>query len=183
HAGLFAMTRSPPAFNPQRIPSTRPSFRRQYFALYRRLFAPCLHFQALCRPLPCRRLPSFCPSHVRHCPECDPCSLRPHLCFVVGILAKRPSPSSRSHPCSYGSSRHACRNLALAARGYNEQLQLCSYCLEPVVLLFGFGEQFRFYAFASFSQAAMLAYLQFSPPPADILMQKGEFPIVCDFCM
>jgi hypothetical protein len=57
------------------------------------------------------------------------------------------------------------------------------YCLEPVVLLLGFGEQFRFCGFASFSQAAMLAYLQLSPPLADVLIQNGEFPIVCDFCM
>jgi hypothetical protein len=55
--------------------------------------------------------------------------------------------------------------------------------LEPVVLLFGFGEQFRFCGFASFSQAAMLAYLQFNPPLADVLIQNGEDPMVCDFCM
>jgi hypothetical protein len=29
----------------------------------------------------------------------------------------------------------------------------------------------------------MLAYLQLSAPLADVLMQNGEFPIVCDFCM
>ncbi len=57
------------------------------------------------------------------------------------------------------------------------------YCFDPVVLLFGFGEQFRFCGFASFSQAAMLAYLQFNAPLADVLMQNGELPIVCDFCM
>jgi hypothetical protein len=57
------------------------------------------------------------------------------------------------------------------------------YCLEPVVLLFGFGEQLRFCGFASFSQAAMLAYLQLSPPLAEMLMQKGELPTVDDFCM
>ena len=57
------------------------------------------------------------------------------------------------------------------------------YCLEPVVLLFGFGEQLRFCGFASFSQAAMLAYLQFSPPPPDMLMQNAEFPTVWAFCM
>lgn len=51
------------------------------------------------------------------------------------------------------------------------------------MLLFGFGEQFRFCGFASFSQAAKLAYLQLSPPLADVLMQNGEFPIVWDFCM
>ena len=62
-------------------------------------------------------------------------------------------------------------------------LVLTRYCLEPVVLLFGFGEQFRFCGFASFSQAAMLAYLQFNAPLADVLMQNGEVPIVWDFCM
>ena len=62
-------------------------------------------------------------------------------------------------------------------------LVLTRYCLEPVVLLFGFGEQFRFCGFASFSQAAMLAYLQFNPPLADVLIQNGDDPIVCDFCM
>ena len=50
------------------------------------------------------------------------------------------------------------------------------------MLLFGFGEQLRFCGFASFSQAAMLAYLQLSPPLAEMLMQKGELPTVCDFC-
>lgn len=58
-----------------------------------------------------------------------------------------------------------------------------SVYLAPVVLLLGFGEQFRFCGFASFSQAAKLAYLQFKPPLADILIQNGEFPVVCDFCM
>ena len=58
---------------------------------------------------------------------------------------------------------------------------LKNYCREPVVLLFGFGEQLRFCGFASFSHAAMVAYLQLSPP--DMLMQNGELPIVCDFCM
>jgi hypothetical protein len=48
-----------------------------------------------------------------------------------------------------------------------------------VVLFFGFGEQFRFCGLASFSQAAMLAYLQFSPPLADVLMQNAAFPMVC----
>jgi hypothetical protein len=62
-------------------------------------------------------------------------------------------------------------------------LVLWRYCFEPVVLLFGFGEQFRFCGFASFSHAAMLAYLQFNEPLADVLMQNGELPIVCDFCM
>ena len=57
------------------------------------------------------------------------------------------------------------------------------YCFEPVVALFGFGEQFRFWGFASFSQAAKLVYLQLRPPPADILMQNGEFPTVWDLCM
>jgi hypothetical protein len=57
------------------------------------------------------------------------------------------------------------------------------YCFEPVVLLFGFGEQFRFCGFASFSQAAMLAYLQFNAPLADVFIQNGELPIVWDFCM
>ncbi len=66
------------------------------------------------------------------------------------------------------------------ARGH---LRTNTYCFEPVVLLFGLGEQLRFCGFASFSQAAMLAYLQLSPPLADILMQNGEFPTVCDFCM
>jgi hypothetical protein len=60
---------------------------------------------------------------------------------------------------------------------------LKNYCREPVVLLFGFGKQLRFCGFASFSHAAMLAYLQLSPPLADMLMQNGELPIVCDFCM
>ena len=46
------------------------------------------------------------------------------------------------------------------------------------MLLFGFGEQFRFWGFASFSHAAKLEYLQFSPPLADELMQNGELPIV-----
>lgn len=58
-----------------------------------------------------------------------------------------------------------------------------NYCLEPVVLLFGFGEQLRFCGFASFSQAAMLAYLQFMPPPPDMLMQNAEFPTVWAFCI
>jgi hypothetical protein len=62
-------------------------------------------------------------------------------------------------------------------------LVLWRYCFEPVVLLFGFGEQFRFCGFASFSHAAMLAYLQFNEPLADVLIQNGELPIVCDFCM
>jgi len=60
---------------------------------------------------------------------------------------------------------------------------LNDYCFEPVVLFFGFGEQLRFCCFASFSQAAMLAYLQLRPPLADMLMQKGELPTVCDFCI
>jgi hypothetical protein len=60
---------------------------------------------------------------------------------------------------------------------------VANYCREPVVLLFGFGEQLRFCGFASFSHAAMLAYLQLSPPLADMLMQNGELPTVCDFCM
>jgi len=51
------------------------------------------------------------------------------------------------------------------------------------VLLFGFGEQFRFCGFASFSQAAKLEYLQFSAPLADVVMQNGEFPVICDFCI
>jgi hypothetical protein len=59
--------------------------------------------------------------------------------------------------------------------------RLQAYCLEPVVLLFGFGEQFRFCGFASFSQAAMLVYLQFRPPLAEVLMQNGEFPMVWAF--
>jgi len=62
-------------------------------------------------------------------------------------------------------------------------MQLHTYCLDPVVPLFGFGEQFRFCGFASFSQAAMLAYLQLSPPLADVLMQNGEFPIVWELCI
>ena len=52
-----------------------------------------------------------------------------------------------------------------------------------MVLLFGFGEQFRFCGFASFSHADMLAYLQFKPPLADMLMQNGEVPTICCFCM
>ena len=59
---------------------------------------------------------------------------------------------------------------------------LKSYCREPVVLLFGFGEQLRFCGFASFSHAAMLVYLQLRPPLEDMLMQNGELPTVCD-CM
>jgi len=51
------------------------------------------------------------------------------------------------------------------------------------VLLLGLGEQFRFCGFASFSHAAMLAYLQLSVPLAEVPMQNGELPIVCDFCM
>lgn len=51
------------------------------------------------------------------------------------------------------------------------------------MLLFGLDEQLRLCGFASFSQAAMLAYLQLRPPLADVVMQKGEVPIVCDFCM
>ena len=51
------------------------------------------------------------------------------------------------------------------------------------MLLFGFGEQFRFCGFASVSQAAMLVYLQFNAPLADVLIQNGEVPIVCGFCM
>jgi hypothetical protein len=46
--------------------------------------------------------------------------------------------------------------------------------------LFGFGEQLRFWGFASFSHAAMLMYLQLRPPLEDMLMQNGEFPTVCD---
>ena len=49
--------------------------------------------------------------------------------------------------------------------------------------LFGFGEQFRFWGFASFSHAAKLEYLQFSPPLADELMQNGELPIVWGFML
>ena len=41
------------------------------------------------------------------------------------------------------------------------------------------GEQFRFCGLASFSQAARLAYLQFSEPFAEVAMQNGELPIVC----
>ena len=47
------------------------------------------------------------------------------------------------------------------------------------MLFFGFGEQFRFWGLASFSQAAMLAYLQLSGPLADVLIQNAAFPIVC----
>jgi len=56
---------------------------------------------------------------------------------------------------------------------------LKNYCREPVVLLFGFGEQLRFCGFASFSHAAMLAYLQLRPPLEDMLIQNGELPTVC----
>jgi hypothetical protein len=51
------------------------------------------------------------------------------------------------------------------------------------VLFFGFGEQFRFCGLASFSQAAMLAYLQLRAPLADVLMQNAALPIVCGACM
>jgi hypothetical protein len=70
----------------------------------------------------------------------------------------------------------------VTARGRATQ-QLRYYCFEPVVLLFGFGEQFRFCGFASFSQAAKLAYLQLRPPLADVLMQNAALPMVCCFCM
>jgi hypothetical protein len=60
---------------------------------------------------------------------------------------------------------------------------LKSYCREPVVLLFGFGEQLRFCGFASFSHAAMLVYLQLRPPLEDMLMQNGELPTVCDWVL
>ena len=36
---------------------------------------------------------------------------------------------------------------------------------------------------ASFSQAAMLAYLQLRGPPGDVAMQNAAFPVVCGFCM
>jgi len=57
------------------------------------------------------------------------------------------------------------------------------YCFEPVVLFLGFGEQFRFWGLASFSQAARLAYLQLSGPPGDVAMQNAAFPVVCGACM
>jgi hypothetical protein len=77
-----------------------------------------------------------------------------------------------------------CRSPAPTLSGAGPSaLALTRHCFDPVVLLFGLGEQFRFCGFASFSQAAMLAYLQFSAPLADVLMQNGELPIVCDFCM
>lgn len=44
--------------------------------------------------------------------------------------------------------------------------------------MFGLGEQFRFCGLASFSQAAMLAYLQLRAPFADVLMQKAAMPMV-----
>ena len=72
---------------------------------------------------------------------------------------------------------------APTTRRGDSALILTRYYFEPVVPLFGFGEQFRFCGFASFSHAAMLAYLQFNAPLADVLMQNGELPIVCDFCM
>jgi hypothetical protein len=55
--------------------------------------------------------------------------------------------------------------------------------LDPVVLFFGLGEQFKFCGLASFSQAAKLAYLQLSAPLADVLMQNAALPIVCGPCM
>lgn len=71
-----------------------------------------------------------------------------------------------------------CQNPALVCQRGARIIALATYCLEPVVLLFGFGEQFRFCGLASFSQAAMLAYLQFNAPLADVLIQNGEVPIV-----
>ena len=59
---------------------------------------------------------------------------------------------------------------------------LQTYCFEPVVLFLGFGEQFRFWGLASFSQAARLAYLQLRGPPGDVAMQNAAFPVVCG-CM
>src|SRR5215510_3718150 len=72
---------------------------------------------------------------------------------------------------------------ARAESGTGLTMLSVNYCFEPVVLLFGFGEQLRFCGFASFSQAAMLAYLQLRPPPDDIFMQNAEFPTVWGFCM
>ena len=49
------------------------------------------------------------------------------------------------------------------------------------MLFLGCGEQFRFWALASFSQAA--AYLQLRGPPGDVAMQNAAFPVVCGVCM
>src|SRR5262245_22351249 len=57
------------------------------------------------------------------------------------------------------------------------------YCFEPVVLFFGFGEQFRFWGLASFSHAARLAYLQLSAPPGDAAMQNAPVPVACGACI
>jgi hypothetical protein len=51
---------------------------------------------------------------------------------------------------------------------------------EPVVPLLGLGEQVWAFAFASFSQAARLAYLQFNAPPAVLVMQNLALPMVCE---
>jgi hypothetical protein len=48
-----------------------------------------------------------------------------------------------------------------------------------VVLFFGLGEQVWFCGLASFSQAAMLAYLQLSPPLADVVTQNAALPTCC----
>ena len=92
-------------------------------------------------------------------------------------VTRDPSSAGQPYPA------HALRPRANPWRRGASAFALTRYCFEPVVLLFGLGEQFRFCGFASFSQAAMLAYLQFNAPLADVLMQNGELPIVWDFCM
>lgn len=71
------------------------------------------------------------------------------------------------------------RDRVLSTLRYN----LHTYCFEPVVPLFGFGEQFKLCGLASFSHAARLAYLQFSGPPGDVVMQNAAFPVVWGACM
>lgn len=100
-------------------------------------------------------------------------------------ISKRRGVRARSMPNRHASSEksfighvEAPRRMDPARGSYATTHLLTLYCLEPVVPLFGFGEQFRFCGFASFSQAAILAYLQLSAPLADVLMQNGELPIV-----
>src|SRR6185295_16840622 len=85
--------------------------------------------------------------------------------------------------------RHTCKSARPRAlpdtglRAYSRRYAYKRYCFDPVVLFFGFGEQFRFCGLASFSQAARLAYLQFNEPPGDALIQKAPVPVACGACM
>src|SRR5512139_12069 len=104
----------------------------------------------------------------------------------VFIDSQRPTASWRSDQLRC--ERTACNIRPRAgepARGFahSKRNAYKCYCFDPVVLFFGFGEQFRFCGLASFSQAAMLAYLQLSAPLADVLMQNAAFPIVCGACI